>query len=126
MYTLGMKRTFSAEHFLIGGDWGEENHPHSHTYGLEVRLSGDRLNEHGYLVDIVELEDQVDALRDQFAGSRLNALPEFSGLNPSIEHFCRLICQRLDRQLPFENIHTIATTLWEDDIAWARYQLRRK
>jgi 6-pyruvoyltetrahydropterin/6-carboxytetrahydropterin synthase len=125
MYTLGMKRTFCAEHFLIGGDWGEENHPHSHSYQLEVRLNGDRLDEHGYLVDIVEFEDLLNALSGKFAGSRLNALPEFSGLNPSIEHFCRIICQRLDHQLPFENIHTVAATLWEDDIAWASYELKR-
>jgi 6-pyruvoyltetrahydropterin/6-carboxytetrahydropterin synthase len=122
---LGIKRSFSAEHFLVGGDWGDENQPHSHSYTLQVQLRGDRLNEHGYLVDIIEFEGELDKLTEQYEGSQLNALPEFNSLNPSIEHFSRILCGRLDRQLAWEHIHTIIITLWEDDIAWASFRLQR-
>ena len=44
MYTLAVKRNFIAQHFLIGGDWGEENYLHSHHYVLEVLLEGRESN----------------------------------------------------------------------------------
>ncbi len=38
MYSLGVAREFTARHFLIGGDWGEENVEHSHHYRMELVL----------------------------------------------------------------------------------------
>src|SRR5436853_29765 len=55
MYSVSVKRGFTAEHFLIGGDWGAENQPHSHDYQVEVQLEGATLDRHGYLVDNVEI-----------------------------------------------------------------------
>ena len=30
MYKVAVTREFIANHFLIGGDWGDENKPHAH------------------------------------------------------------------------------------------------
>ncbi len=60
MYTLGVRREFIARHFLIGGDWGPENFPNSHHYILELQLKGSDLDQHGYLVDIVDVEKHLD------------------------------------------------------------------
>src|SRR5580765_236424 len=99
MYTTAVKRDFIAQHFLVGGDWGAENQLHSHHYAVELQLEGATLDRHGYLVDIVEiaaaLESRVAAYRDR----TLNELPEFADLNPSIEHFARIICQHLSTQI---------------------------
>ncbi len=84
MYTVAVKRDFVAQHFLIGGDWGAENNLHSHHYALELRLEGDRLDRHGYLVDIVEIEHALTELVNHYRDHTLNDLPEFAGLNPSI------------------------------------------
>ena len=92
MYTLAVQRDFIAQHYLVGGDWGAENQPHSHHYRLELRLEGDHLDQHGYLVDIVEVERQLDDLVAAHRDKMLNDLPEFAGLNPSIEHFTHIIC----------------------------------
>ena len=62
MYTLAVKRNFVAQHYLIGGDWGAENQWHSHHYKLEVILEGERLDQHGYLVDIVDVERTLQEL----------------------------------------------------------------
>ena len=62
MYTVAVKRDFTAQHFLIGGDWGAENQWHSHHYRVEVQLHGAALDQHGYLVDIVEIEEKLEAL----------------------------------------------------------------
>jgi 6-pyruvoyltetrahydropterin/6-carboxytetrahydropterin synthase len=122
MYTLAISKSFSANHFLIGGDWGPENELHSHDYTLEVRLSGEHLNEHGYLVDIVQFEQVLDALVGHYRHKTLNEQAEFKGLNPSIEHFARILAQTLAGHLQAPNLNSIEVVLWEDDIAWTSFR----
>ena len=66
MYTLAVRRDFIARHFLIGGDWGDENAPNSHHYVLELRLYGHTLNQHGYLCDIEDMEHHLEELWHTF------------------------------------------------------------
>lgn len=121
-YAMTVRTDFIAQHFLIGGDWGPENERNSHHYVLEVRLDGSELNEHGYLVDIVQVEAELRELRAYYADRLLNDLPEFAGLNPSIEHFARIVCQRLAERLKAPNLTGIGVRLWENDFASAAYQ----
>jgi 6-pyruvoyltetrahydropterin/6-carboxytetrahydropterin synthase len=123
MYTVAVRRDFVAQHFLVGGDWGPENLRHSHHYVVEVQLEGEALDRHGYLVDIVAIEEQLEALKGRFRDQTLNDQPEFAGLNPSIEHFARILCGALASSLKAENLSAIAVTLWENEVAWARYRL---
>ncbi|MFN8492888.1 MAG: 6-carboxytetrahydropterin synthase [Caldilineaceae bacterium] len=95
MYTLAVQRDFVAQHYLIGGDWGAANQWHSHHYRLEVLLEGAQLDRHGYLVDIVDVEQNLEKIVAYYRDKTLNDLPEFAGLNPSIEHFTRIVCQTL-------------------------------
>jgi 6-pyruvoyltetrahydropterin/6-carboxytetrahydropterin synthase len=125
MYALAMSKAFSSQHFLIGGDWGDENSPHSHQYRLEVVLEGERLDEHGFLVDIVEFEEQIDRRVRKYQGAVLNEIPAFSGLNPSIEIFCRVVAREIDGALLSKGVQSILVKIWEDDIAWASYHLQR-
>jgi 6-pyruvoyltetrahydropterin/6-carboxytetrahydropterin synthase len=120
-YAMTVRTDFIAQHFLIGGDWGPENERNSHHYVLEVRLDGSELNQHGYLVDIVQVEAELRDLRAYFADRLLNELPEFEGLNPSIEHFARIVCQRLAQRLGAPNLTAIGVRLWENDFASASY-----
>ncbi len=123
MYTVAVKRDFVAQHFLIGGDWGAENERHSHHYILEVQLEGASLDQHGYLVDIVDIEASLEALVAYYRDKTLNELPEFEGLNPSIEHFARIVCQALSSRIQASNLNAIHIRLWENEIAWAAYRL---
>ena len=95
MYTVAVKRDFIAQHFLVGGDWGPENQLHSHHYRIELLLHGSQLDQHGYLVDIVEIEKSLNTAVERYRDQTLNGLPEFDGLNPSLEHFSRIMCQAL-------------------------------
>ncbi len=121
MYALGVQRDFVAQHFLIGGDWGPENDVHSHHYRLEVRLEASELDKHGYLVDIVDVEKNLDAMVAVYRDRTLNILPEFAGLNPSIENFARIVCQGLVSRLKARNLTAIIVTIWENQIAWASF-----
>jgi len=125
MYTLAVRREFIARHFLIGGDWGAENFPNSHHYILELQLSGNELDQHGYLVDIVDVEKHLDEIVDYYREQMLNDKPEFAGLNPSIEHFSRILAASLNERIKAKNIAMLKVVLWEHANAWAAYEIAR-
>ena len=125
MYTLGVRRDFIARHFLIGGDWGAENFPNSHHYVLELQLEGSELDQHGYLVDIVDVEKHLDEIVSYYKDQMLNDKPEFAGLNPSIEHFARILATSLSERIKATNISAVKVVLWENEIAWAAYRVTR-
>jgi len=122
MYTTAVKHDFDAQHFLVGGDWGAENVKHPHHYVVEVQLSGASLDHHGYLVDIVDISRALDELCAHYRDQTLNELPEFAGLNPSIEHFARIFCRAFAAKIHAPNITRLRVQLWENDIAWSAYQ----
>ncbi len=124
MYELAVSREFEATHHLVGGDWGQENQPHSHHYKVEVVLSGESLDRSGYLTDITILDHVMDQLVGYSAGKSLNALSEFAGLNPSIEHFSRIWCHSLMKNLKTRHLNSIKVRIWENEIAWASYTER--
>ncbi len=126
MYTLAVKRNFVAQHFLIGGDWGEENFWHSHHYALEVIMEAPTLDQHGYLVDIVDVETALETLVAYFKDKTLNKLPEFTGLNPSVEHFTRICCEKLVAAIGPAHLSAMTVKIWENDIAWAAYRHETK
>lgn len=122
MYTVAVTRDFIANHFLVGGDWGAENAPHSHHYVAEISIQGDQLDQHGYLVDIVDIEAALDTTVNYFRDSLLNEKAEFAGLNPSIEHFSRIINEQISARIrPLGNA-SLTVKLWENATCWAAYQ----
>ena len=125
MYSLGVKRDFIARHFLIGGDWGQENFPNSHHYVLELQLEGAELDQHGYLVDIVDINTHLEALVGHYRDKTLNDLPEFKDLNPSLEHFARIFCQALSARIEAPHLSRVIVKMWENDTTWASYRLER-
>ena len=125
MYILGVRREFIARHFLIGGDWGPENFPNSHHYILELQLEGTELDQHGYLVDIVDVEKHLDDVVGYYKEQMLNEKPEFAGLNPSIEHFSRILCTTINEKIIAKNISGIRIVLWEHENAWAAFSVNR-
>lgn len=125
MYTLAVRREFIARHFLIGGDWGAENFPNSHHYVLELQLSGNELDRHGYLVDIVNVEKHLDEIVGYYKEQMLNDKPEFAGLNPSLENFARILATSLKERIQAGNITALKVVLWEHANAWAAYESRR-
>ena len=125
MYSLAVRRDFIARHFLIGGDWGAENDPNSHHYLLELQLEGRELDQHGYLCDIVEIDKHLDEIVGYYQEQMLNDKPEFNGLNPSIEHFARILAETLNDRIQADHLTALKVVLWEHEQAWAAYRLER-
>ena len=122
MYRIAVKRDFIANHFLIGGDWGRENQPHAHHYVLEVSIAHSELDQHGYLVDIVDIESALNLTVEYFQDRLLNDLAEFDGLNPSLEHFCRIVWEELVAAMALPEPGVLKVKLWENQSCWAAYQ----
>jgi len=122
VYSVAVSREFIANHFLIGGDWGSENLPHAHHYVAEVEVEGGQLDQHGYLVDIVAIEAALDAVVANYRDALLNDRPEFAGLNPSIEHFSRIICEHILEVIQPPGSGSLRVKLWENATCWAAYR----
>lgn len=122
MYQLCLQREFEAFHYLIGGDWGAENETHAHPYRLEWILEGPTLDEHGYLVDLTDLDSRLDHVVRRYLDQVLNDLPEFEGLNPSLEHFARILNERLSESMAPSGLSASEVRLWESPTAWASYR----
>ncbi|HEV7452062.1 MAG TPA: 6-carboxytetrahydropterin synthase [Pseudonocardiaceae bacterium] len=118
-YSVTVRRELIAQHFLVGGDWGRENKLNSHRYQIEARYEGTSLDRHGFLLDIDEIHRKLDGLVQRYRDCTLNELPEFDGLNPSVENFCRILSDRLVVSTP--NVHALEVTVWEDADASAAY-----
>jgi 6-pyruvoyltetrahydropterin/6-carboxytetrahydropterin synthase len=56
----------------------------------------------------------------------LNEKPEFAGLNPSIEHFARLVATSLNERIRAANITALKVVLWENEGAWSAYEVQRQ
>ncbi len=123
MYALGVRREFIARHWLDAA--GDEGLPNSHRYILELELEALDLDLHGYLVDIVDVDRQLSEVIDHFKEQMLNDLPEFEGLNPSLEHFARILGAMLDTRLASVPLQALRVRLWESDTAWASYTVPR-
>ena len=90
---------------------------------MELRLEGKELDKHGYLVDLVQVEGQLDELLQHYIGADLNELAEFAGLNPSLEHFARILANTLAKRLENGHLRALRVQIWENEDAWASYRL---
>jgi 6-pyruvoyltetrahydropterin/6-carboxytetrahydropterin synthase len=121
-YVVAIKGDFVAQHYLIGDASELEKQRHSHCYHVEVQLEGPTLNQQGYLVDIAEIERHLEDVLAHYRDRTLNDLPEFRGVNPSIEHLVRILCGALSDRLKAPNITALSVRVWESANAWALYR----
>lgn len=122
MFSIALEQQFDAQHFLIGGDWGDENKVHTHHYRVEVSIKGVSLDKHGYLVDIVDLEQSLEKIIVSYQGKVLNDMYEFAGLNPSIELLSYFLFRNLREFIRGPNLRSMQVKVWENTIAWAAYE----
>ena len=122
VYRLRVEREVIAQHYLTVPDPGPEGDVHSHHFKVELQFAGTELGEHGYLVDIDRVEAILDGVEARYRDTLLNDLPEFAGLNPSVEHFARLVGDRVADGLESPIPDRMTVRIWEDELAWASHE----
>ncbi len=90
---------------------------------MEVIFAGQRLDQHGYLLDIAVVKEHLDRLVDRFADRTLNDLPEFAGGNPGLEPFARILAEGMTRALEPRNLTALTVKLWENEEAFATHTI---
>jgi 6-pyruvoyltetrahydropterin/6-carboxytetrahydropterin synthase len=73
----------------------------------------------------MDVEKHLDDVVGYFKEQMLNEKPEFAGLNPSIEHFSRILCTTLNEKIKAKNISALKVVLWEHENAWAAFRVER-
>jgi len=119
MYELVVKRKFSAAHQLVGYKGKCEN-LHGHTYGVDVFVRADELDQAGLAVDFKELKKAIDGLLDDYDHRLLNEVPPFDEINPSAENLARVLYQALKDRLP-RGVSLSMVRVWENEDAGAAY-----
>jgi len=120
-YELTVSRAFIAQHFLTVPDPGPEGEVNSHRFTVELQFAGPELGPSGYLVNIDDVHDILDDVEGRYRDALLNDLPEFEGLNPSVEHFTRLIGDRVESAFENPTPTHLTVRVWEDDDSWASH-----
>lgn len=123
-YRVAVERDLIAQHYLTVPDPGPEGDVHSHRFTVELRLAGPELNEFGYLADIDAVREALDRVEDRYADALLNELPEFDGVNPSVERFARVVGDRTAPAFADGPATRLTVRVWEDDAAWASHDRR--
>ena len=122
--TVFRKSHFNAAHRLYRSDWDDEKNKkvfgkcsnpnfHGHNYELEVGVTGEIDKETGFLIDIVELKTIMkEEIEDYLDHKNLNLdVPEFKGLNPTMENIAIFIWEKLNAILL--DRYKIVVTLFE-------------
>ena len=96
-------------------------HYHGHNYELEVRGTGEVDPATGFLIDLKILKDLIKSeVEDYLDHKNLNEqIPEFKTLNPTAEHICFLIWERLRAQLADK--YELGVKLWETPRNYVEY-----
>ena len=123
MYQLSIREEFVAQHFLTVPDCGPENVKHSHVFAVELLIEGQKLNQYGYLVDIDEVKKSMADAIGMYRDKTLNDMPAFQGLNPSIEHFARILVEYFVSSLNSSDLEKMTVRMWEDRYCWASFSV---
>ena len=124
MYELVVGDHFDAAHFLRGYT-GKCAKVHGHTWQVEIRVRGDRLDESGMLVDFSILKNKLREITGTLDHSLINDLDYFTTINPTAENISVYIAQRFQEMMKDVSVKICSVTVWESPRAAAIYYLDR-
>jgi 6-pyruvoyltetrahydropterin/6-carboxytetrahydropterin synthase len=122
MFELKVKNHFSAAHKLAMVGEKCEN-LHGHNWHIEVRVSGEKLNSAGVLVDFGNIKKFVNKIMSELDHKYLNEIEIFNEAQPTSERIAIYIAQRLEiflKELE-EEVKVSSVTAWESEDASATY-----
>jgi len=116
LYQLGIRDHFDAAHFLRNYR-GKCSELHGHTWGVEVKIEGFKLNQSEILLDFQELKSLLRKAISKFDHVFLNEVPPFDKISPTGENLARFIFNEIEAGLP-SGINLISVRVEESPSAW--------
>jgi len=124
MFTVALRKKFISHRHV--SDALDAEHPiRSHLYILEVMLEAEELDSEGYVLDLDELESEVDDILVLYRDKTLNNTAAFQDAPPTLEAFARVLGDTLNERLYAPQLTAISVRLWQDDSAWAMYDIEK-
>lgn len=120
MFDIFIKTHFAGAHHLRDYP-GECELPHGHNWKIKVTVRAQELDSIGMGIDFKILKKQVKEVVDRLDHRDLNAMEEFSTLNPSSEHIAMFIFQNLEKNLHNERYFLYSVTVMETDTSGLTY-----
>jgi 6-pyruvoyl-tetrahydropterin synthase len=122
MYAVGVSDHIMVAHSLRGDVFGPAQRLHGATYEVRVEVQAPELDADDIVVDIGRLREALAQALGPLAYHNLDDLPEFAGRNSTTEVLCAHVHRRLAGLLGPRPGATLAVTLVESPVAWARYE----
>jgi 6-pyruvoyltetrahydropterin/6-carboxytetrahydropterin synthase len=99
MYRLCVQSEFSAAHYL--NDYqGPCKRVHGHNWKVKVLVSARDVDDHGMVMDLIELKKLLEKCLNRFDHRILNEVSPLDGMNPTSENIARVIYNWLAEGLP--------------------------
>lgn len=119
MYRISKEFHFSASHQLHGL---RDGHPcgrvHGHNYIVRVTLTGNELDEHGFLLDYNDLKPFGQWLDDTLDHRHLN---DVTTGQPSAENLARVLAQQVQGVLQLPAGVRVSVAVSETPKTWAEW-----
>jgi 6-pyruvoyltetrahydropterin/6-carboxytetrahydropterin synthase len=110
MFTVSVETRFLASHQLGLSD-GSKEPLHSHNWQVSAKVSSNRLDRMGFVIDFRRLKTMLDNIVAQFNSRSLNTIDCFRQNNSSAENVAKYIYSELEHRLPeglkLENIRVV-------------------
>jgi 6-pyruvoyltetrahydropterin/6-carboxytetrahydropterin synthase len=118
MYEIGIVAHFEAAHRLQG-DFGPATRLHGHTYRLDVAVRGARLQADGTLLDLIVLQNAVNAVVAELHYRTLDDVPGLAGRNTTAEVVAEYCWERIAPGLRQHDLQSLLVRVWENNAAYA-------
>lgn len=120
-FTLSTQLEFAAAHHLRGYE-GNCARLHGHNWKVEIKVSGQQLNQVGMLIDFKEIKRHSKDILKRLDHYYLNEIPPFDEvLNPTAENIAYYLFSELSQVINDERIQVAAIVVWENERNSATY-----
>lgn len=117
MYEIRVSSKFSAAHNLRNYGGKCEN-LHGHTWKVEVCLTGNKLNDVGFVCDFRVVKQALKEVLSKFDHAYINEISPFDKVNPTAENLSSYIFGELKKGFP----ELVAVSVWESEDARATFR----
>lgn len=98
MFTLEIKSSFSAAHYLRNYT-GKCANLHGHNWRIKVQVSKKELNEIGMVMDFNDLKSALKLVTEELDHTDVNKHPYFKSINTTCENIAKFIYDKLSINL---------------------------